>query len=80
MYNRIYNFLEVIFSLQFGFPRKYSTTHALIQLTDKIRHKIDKDNYACGIFVNFQKAFDQVDHHEAFQKLEYHGVRVLSNK
>ena len=63
MYNRIYNFLEVIFSLQFGFPRKYSTTHALIQLTDKIRHKTDKDNYACGIFLDFQQASSTVDYH-----------------
>ena len=44
MYNRLYNFLEIkeiIFSLQFGFRQKYSTTHALIHLTDKIRHEID---------------------------------------
>ena len=66
MYNRLYNFLEkkeIIFSLQFGFRQKYSTTHALIHLTDKIRHEIDKGNYACGIFVDFQKAFDTIDHH-----------------
>ena len=45
MYNRLYNFLEkkeIIFSLQFGFRQKYSTTHALIHLRDKIRHEIDK--------------------------------------
>ena len=35
-----------LFSLQFGFRQKYSTTHALIHLTDKIRHEIDKGNYA----------------------------------
>ena len=66
MYNRLYNFLEkkeIIMSLQSGFRQKYSTTHALIHLTDKIRHEIDKGNYACGIFVDFQKAFDTIDHH-----------------
>ena len=81
-YNRLYNFLEkkeLIFSLQFGFRRKYSTTHALIHLTDKIRHEIDKSNYACGIFVDFQKAFDAVDHHILLNKLEYYGVRGISN-
>ena len=48
MYNRFYNFLEKkgIFSLQFGFKQKQSATHALIHLTDKIRHEIDKGNYA----------------------------------
>ena len=49
MYNRLYNFQEkkeITFSLQFGFRQKCSTTHALIHLTDKIRHQIDKGNYA----------------------------------
>ena len=83
IYNRLYNFLEkkeIIFSPQFGFRPKYSTTHALIHLTDKIRHEIDKSNYACGIFVDFQKVFDTVDHHILLKKLEYYGVRGISNK
>ena len=83
MYSRLYNFLEkkeIIFSLQFGFRQKYSTTHALIHLTDKLRHEIDKGNYACGIFVDFQKAFNTVDHHILLKKLEYYGVRGISNK
>ena len=83
IYNRLYNFLEkkeIIFSLQFGFRQKYSTTHALIYLTDKIRHEIDKGNYACGIFVDFQKTFHTVDHHILLKELEYYGVRGISNK
>ena len=83
MYNRLYNFLEkkeIIFLLQFGFCRKYSATHALIHLTDKIRHEIDKGNCACRIFVDFQKTFDTVDHHILLKKLEYYGVRGISNK
>ena len=83
MYNRLYNFLEkkeIIFSVQFGFRQKYSTTHALIQLTDKIRHEIDKSKYACGIFVDFQIAFYGVDHHILLKKVEKYGVRGISNK
>ena len=83
MYNRLYNFPEkkqIIFSLQFGFRQKYSTTHALIHLTDKIRHGIDKDNCASGIFVDFQKAFHSDDHHKLPKKLEYYGVREISSK
>ena len=71
---------EIIFSLHFGFRQKYSTTHALIHLTDKIRHEIDRGNYACRIFVDFQKAFDTVDQHILLKKLEYCGVRGISNK
>ena len=83
MYDRLYNFLEkkeIIFSLQFGFRQKYSATHALIHLTDKIRQEIGKGNYACGIFVDFQKVLDTVDHNKLLKKLEYHDVRVISNK
>ena len=45
MYNRLYKFLEtnnLIYSLQFGFRQKHSTSHALIHLTDKIREQLDK--------------------------------------
>ena len=73
MCNILYNFLEkkeIIFSFQYGFQQKYSTTHALMHLTDKVRHEIDKVNYACGIFVDFQKVFDTVDHHIPLKKLE----------
>ena len=83
MYNRLYNFLEkkkTIFSLKFGFRQKYSTTHALIHLTDKIRHEINKSNYARGIFVDFQKAINIVDHHILLKKVEYYGVREISIK
>ena len=39
MYKRLSNFLDInnlIYSLQFGFRQKYSTTHALINLTESI--------------------------------------------
>ena len=47
MYSRLYNFLEsneLIYSLQFGFRQKHSTSHALIHLTDEIKTKLDKLN------------------------------------
>ena len=69
MYNRLYNFLEkkIIFSLQFNFRKKYSTTLVLIY-QNKI--KTDKGNYACGIFIDFQMAFDTVDHHIVLKNLD----------
>ena len=56
MYNRLYKFLETnnqIYNLQFGFRQKHSTSHALINQTDKIREQLDKGNIACRIFVDF---------------------------
>ena len=62
MYNWLYNFLEmnsIIYDLQFGFRQKYSISHALIYLTDKIREQLDSRNFACGIFVDLQKHLRQ---------------------
>ena len=62
MYNRLYEFLEsrnVICDLQCWF--KHSTYHALIRLTDQRRDQLDKENFDCGRFADFQKSFDAVD-------------------
>ena len=65
MFNRIYNFHEkykCIYKLQFGFRSKHSTNHALIEITESIRKVLDEGKFACGVFVDFQKAFDTVNH------------------
>ena len=65
MHSRIENFLtkfNCLYNNQFGFRNKHSTNHALIQLTETIKNAIDKGNYACGVFVDLQKAFDTVEH------------------
>ena len=41
--------------------------------------QLDKGNFGCGIFVDFQKAFDTVDHNILIQKLNYYGVRGTAN-
>ena len=59
MYKRLSNFLDInnlIYSLQFGFRQKYSTTHSLINLTDSIRQTLDEGSFSCGIFVDLEKA------------------------
>ena len=82
VYSRLYSFLNIhncIHELQFGFRAKHSTNHALTSLTEMIREALDGSNFACGIFVDFQKAFDTVDHTILLKKLEHYGVRGLAN-
>ena len=78
MYSRLYNFLNIfncLSELQFGFRSKHSTSHALISITEKIREALDTGHFACGIFIDLQKAFDTMDHNILVSKLEYYGVR-----
>ena len=81
MYKRLYTFLDnknIIYDLQFEF-RQYSTSHALINVTDYIRKALDDGNIGCGVFVDLQKAFDTVDHHILLTKLNHYGIHRVSN-
>jgi hypothetical protein len=78
MFNRVLPFLEqenIIFKNQFGFRPKHSTNHALISITERIKEALDSDKYACGVFVDFQKAFDTVNHSILLKKLDRYGIR-----
>ena len=75
---RLSKFLEsnkCLFPNQFGFRNKYSTTHALIDITETIQKAIDNGEFACGVFLDLQKAFDTVNHTILLKKLEHDGVR-----
>ena len=41
---------------------------------------LDNGYFACGIFVNLQKAFDTVDHSILLSKLCHYRIRELANK
>ena len=80
---RLLNFLEkfkILFDNQFGFRSKYSTDFALLKIVDKIQSAIDEHDYSCGIFLDFSKAFDTVNHEILLKKLEYYGIRGNAKK
>ena len=82
MYKRMSNFLDInnlIYSLQFGFQEKYSTTHALINLSESSRQTLDEGSFDWGIFVDWQKAFDTVDQKILLHKLQYYGIHGVCN-
>ena len=81
MHKRILDFLEkkkVIYCKQFGFRAKHSTDHAILSIIDLIQHAIDCHEFSCGIFLDFSKAFDTVNHNILIEKLDYYGIRGVA--
>ena len=61
VHKRFYNFLEkhkLFNQNQYAFHKKHFTNHALIDISEKIRSELDQNMFACGIFIDLQKAFD----------------------
>ena len=83
VYKRMLKFLDdnkYIFKRQFGFRSKHSTKHSLITITESIRKSLDNGNLSCGVFLDFQKAFDTVNHDILLNKLKHYGFRGISHE
>ena len=81
MYKRVFDFLndhDVLYDKQFGFRRKHSTHMALMVLIDKLINCIQNGEFVIGVFLDFSKAFDTVNHDILLRKLDHVGIRGVA--
>jgi len=75
---RLLNFLkenDLLSCAQFGFLPGKSTTDAIFSFINDIMTDLDSGRKSVGIFFDFSKAFDTVDHRLLLSKLHSYGVR-----
>ena len=83
VYKQLINYIEkhdILFQFQFGFRKGHSTAQAVSEIADNLREAIDNNLYTCGVFIDFSKAFDTVNHEMLLKKLESYGIRGMPLK
>ena len=69
---------KIIYHKLFGFRKNFSTAHTIITFIENVQSALDNNKFACGIFIDLEKAFDTVDHNILLRKLNYYGIRSIA--
>ena len=70
---------DIICSMQFGFGKGHSTLIARMLLTDRISKALYNGEYLLGVFLDFRKAFDTVNHEILLRKLYCYVIRGIAH-
>ena len=65
VFNRVYSFIhknKALFPSQYGFRKKHSTEHALLEVQNRISNMLANKLWASGICMDLSKAFDTLKH------------------
>ena len=74
-----FNQQNILYDYQFGFRTGYSTSQALLEISNNIYTHLNKGHNVLGLYIDLKKAFDTVDHEILLQKLNHYGVRGVAH-
>ena len=80
-YNRLMKFVEdfdILYDFQFGFRKRYSTFTALASAVNHIENALQFGKYSIGVYLDFSKAFDTLNHDILFLKSNHYGIRGIA--
>ena len=71
-----HNYSKTLFCLnnKYGFHKKLSANHTVIDITSKIQNPCGKGNFAYGVFVDFKKVFVTVNRDSLINKLNHNSI------
>ena len=56
------NRYDLLCPSQYGFRSNMSNSHAISESVEEITNSLDNNKYSIGVFIDFKKAFNTVDH------------------
>ena len=80
MYSRLSNFLQrfkILIQNQFGFRKCHSSYMASMAMMDNLIQALEKGEFVVGVFLDFSKAFDTVNHDILFETLYHYVSEIL---
>ena len=78
--NRLIEYLEkhnILYKHQYGFREGHSTKLAVTNLINQLVHYQDEGRVTVGVFIDFAKAFDTINHSILLSKMQNYGINGL---
>jgi hypothetical protein len=82
MHTRLSKYINdnnILHKFQFGFREGYNTSLALVTLVDRISSAVHNNEFVLGLFLDFKKAFDTINHEGLLAKLNKYGIRGIAS-
>ena len=74
MHSRVYDFFE-----KYNLCTRINLVF-ILNIIEVILKNLDDNSFVCDVFIDLEKAFDTVNHTILLKKLDFYGIRGVSNQ